>query len=142
MPTLIESALIEQTLQALPGWTGDQERIWRDIQLPEHLDAELRRQVDVDAAAMGHYPEVERVPEGTRFALRTPEVGGVSELDFALAAHISDLAHRLTEQAPETAVLPGVEAVRHDDVESESSGTDDPHELRMQPERVRAPVRY
>lgn len=117
MPTLLEAPLVDDTLQALPGWSGDQSGISREVRLPPHLDDELRRQVDVDATAMGHLPEVERIPDGTRFALRTPEVGGVSELDIALASHISDLAHRLTEQAPDVPVLAGVEAVREDDVE-------------------------
>ena len=119
MATLIEAPLVDETLQALPGWTGDQSGISRDVLLPPHLDEELRRQVDVDATAMGHFPEVERLPEGTRFALRTAEVGGVSELDIAMASHISDLAHRLTDEAPDVPVLAGVEAVRDDDVEVE-----------------------
>lgn len=100
MATLLEPPLVDDTLKALPGWSCDGTRIWRDVQLPEDLDAELRRQVDVDATAMGHLPEVARVDTGTRYALTTAEVGGVSELDVALAAHISDLLRRLAPRRP------------------------------------------
>ena len=110
-PTLLDAPLVEETLHALPGWYGDQTELRREVHLPHRLDEQLRRQVDTDAAAMGHAPSVERLPDGTRFVLRTDEVGGVSELDVALASHISDLAHRLRASEP------GVEAVRADEVE-------------------------
>lgn len=110
-PTLLDAPLVEETLRALPGWHGDQSMIWREVHLPLHLDAELRRQVDVDADAMGHAPDVQHSAGVTRFALSTREVGGVSELDVALASHISDLAHRLRPSEP------GVQAVRKDEVE-------------------------
>jgi pterin-4a-carbinolamine dehydratase len=119
-PTLLDAALLDETLHALPGWYGDQAGIWREVHLPHRLDEQLRRRVDADAAAMGHAPEVRHVEGSTRFALRTSEVGGVSELDIALAAHISDLAHRLRPSEP------GVHAVRADAVElvaDESSTT-------------------
>lgn len=129
MPTLLEAPLVDQTLKALPGWQGDQRTIWREVHLPQDLAATLRRQVETDASAMGHDPEIQDVPGGTRFALTTHEVGGVSELDVALAAHISDLAHRLTPDEP------GVDAVRADDAEVviEDSRA---QELDTQPERV------
>ena len=109
MPTLLEPALVEDTLGSLPGWSGDATRIWREMHLPPEADAELRRQVAVDAGAMGHAPIVEPCEGGTRFVLRTDDVGGVSELDIALASHISDLAHRLSTGEP------GVDAVREGD---------------------------
>ena len=111
MATLLSAPLIDETLQALPGWHGDETEIWREVHLPQRLDEVLRHQVDVDANAMGHLPDVQNVEGGSRFALHTPEVGGVSELDIAFASHISDIAHRLQESEP------GVDAVRDDEVE-------------------------
>jgi 4a-hydroxytetrahydrobiopterin dehydratase len=136
MATLLEAPLVDETLQALPGWHGDQTGIWREVHLPHRLDEVLRHQVDVDAAAMGHEPQMQHIEGGTRFALRTPEVGGVSELDVALASHISDLAHRLRSSEP------GVDAVRNDDVELVAGSEDTPLELTVQPEKVRAQVRF
>ena len=109
MPTLLDTALVEDTLSSLPGWSGDATRLWREVHLPPEQDAELRRQVTVDAGAMGHSVGMEPCDGGTRYVLRTDEVGGVSELDVAMASHISDLAHRMSGREP------GVDAVRKGD---------------------------
>ena len=119
-PTLLDEPLVDETLQSLPGWHGDRHTLWREVHLPPHLDEELRRLVDIDSAAMGHEPDIERVDGGTRFVLTTHDVGGVSELDVALAAHISDIAHRLSGREP------GIDAVRDDDVEVVIGDAPDP----------------
>jgi len=134
-PTLLDAPLVEETLHALPGWSGDQAELHREVPLPHRLDEQLREQVDLDATAMGHLPEVERLADGTRFVLRTEEVGGVSELDIALASHISDIAHRLRPSEP------GVHARRDDEVDV-VVGEADPLELSTQAERVRPSVRF
>ena len=109
MATLLSDDLIVETLTALPGWTGDGRALTRELHLPATVDAELRRQIAVDADAMGHHPIVEDLPNGPLFRLTTESVGGVTELDVMLASHISDLAHRLA------AAEPGVDAVRAED---------------------------
>ena len=109
MTTLLDETLIADTLKSLPGWEGDSTRLWRDVHLAPDVDAELRRQVTVDAQAMGHDPAVESVDGGTRFVLTTHDAGGVTELDITLASHISDLVHRIKNEEP------GVEALRHDE---------------------------
>jgi pterin-4a-carbinolamine dehydratase len=109
VPTLLDETLIIDTLQSLPGWQGDHERIWRDVRLTPEQDAELRRQVTVDAEAMGHRPRIESIEGGTRFTLRTADAGGVTELDIAFASHISDLSHRMAGSEP------GIDAVRAGD---------------------------
>ena len=109
MPTVLDDALLTDTLLSLPGWQGGREGIWRETHLTAELDAELRRQVSVDSASMGHEPVVENVAGGTRFTLSTQESGGVTELDISLAAHISDLVHRLSSDEP------GINAVRSGD---------------------------
>lgn len=107
MTTLLDASLIADTLQSLPGWQGDPTGLWREVHLTPEQDAELRRQVAVDADAMDHHPELSEVPGGTRIELRTHSAGGVTELDVIMASHISDLAHRLSADEP------GVDAVRH-----------------------------
>ena len=109
MPTVLDDALITDTLKSLPGWEGGPDGIWRDVHLTAEQDVELRRQVAVDGASMGHQPLVESVDGGTRFTLSTPESGGVTELDIAFASHLSDLAHTLAGNEP------GVDAVRAGD---------------------------
>jgi 4a-hydroxytetrahydrobiopterin dehydratase len=112
MATLLDEPLVDDTLASLPGWNHEDGELWREVHLPADADAELRREVDADAAAMDHQVKVEKVKGGTRFTLSTHDVGGVSELDIALASRISDLAHRLGGKAG--VEEPGVNAVRPD----------------------------
>jgi 4a-hydroxytetrahydrobiopterin dehydratase len=107
--TLLDEALISDTLQSLPGWHGDTTRLWRDVKLEPALDAELRRQIGIDAGAMGHDPSYEKGKGTTRIVLRTADEGGVTEFDVVMASHISDLVHRLSSAEP------GVSAVRRDE---------------------------
>ncbi len=110
MPTLLDDALLSETLHSLPGWQGGPQAIWRDVHLTRKQDAELRRQIATDAGAMGHGPVIEDRGGGvTRYVLTTEVGGGVTELDIVLASHISDLVHRLAETEP------GVHAVRAGD---------------------------
>lgn len=111
MATLLDETLITDTLTSLPGWQGDSTRLWRDVQLDPTQDAEFRRQLEVDAGAMGHAPAFEQGDSGTRIVLRTTDEGGVTELDVALASHISDLLHRLSSAEPGVEALSSDEAV-------------------------------
>ena len=110
MATLLDETLIADTLESLPGWQGDRTRLWRELHLDAEQDTELRRQIAVDAQAMGHAPTYEQGDGGTRVVLTTAEAGGVTELDVMMASHISDLVHRLEHSEP------GVEALREDEV--------------------------
>ena len=109
MATLLDAELVKDTLESLPGWTGDERELRREVKLPPLQDEALRRQVEQDAEAMDHHPEVHRVKGGTVFVLSTRDKGGVTELDVAMASRISDLAHRLKPSEP------GVAAVREDE---------------------------
>jgi 4a-hydroxytetrahydrobiopterin dehydratase len=105
--TLLDDGLLTETLRALPGWEGDRKAIWRDVTLAPAVDNELRRQIAVDGAAMKHSARVEDRGSGvTRFVLSTSEDGGVTELDIAMASHISGLMHTISDS------LPGIDAVR------------------------------
>lgn len=108
MATLLDAPLLAQTLQALPGWSGDTHALMREVHLTPAQDAELRERVAIDTAALAHPVTVETVSGGTRYVLTSPAEGGVTELDIMLASHISDLAHRLDEREP------GVHARRAD----------------------------
>lgn len=105
MPTVLEDSLLADTLESLPGWQGGTGQIAREISATSEQLDEVVSQVERDAAAMGHQLTVERRQDVLRFVLSSPELGGVTEVDIALASHISDLIHRLTG-------LPGVDAVR------------------------------
>jgi len=104
MATLLDETLIADTLASLPGWKGDSSSLRREVDLSPDQLQELRRQVDVDATAMGHLPTI----DGNVIVLTTADAGGVTELDIVMASHISDLVHRLSDSEP------GVEADNSD----------------------------
>jgi 4a-hydroxytetrahydrobiopterin dehydratase len=133
MATLLDPPLIDDALASLPGWNHGDGEIWREIRLPDELDAELRRKVEESAEAMPHPVQMQRIDGGTRFSLRTEDVGGISELDVYLASRISDLAHQLSEREP------GVNAVRQDDpdIVVEGSGPLTTEAERIDPYRKR-----
>ncbi len=136
MATLLDAPLVDETLHALPGWEGDQTEIAREVHLAPAVDELVRTQVARDAEAMGHGPRVETVGDGTRFVLSTPEVGGVSELDIAFAARISDILHRADAREA------GVEAVRVGAPEIDSAPPPPDHEEDTMPlgGRIRRPI--
>jgi 4a-hydroxytetrahydrobiopterin dehydratase len=100
MPTRLDADLVKDTLASLPGWTGDQRELRREVHLPPLQDEALRRQIHEDAEAMDHHPEVHRVEGGTVFVLSTHSEGGVTELDVAMASRISELAQQLAPTEP------------------------------------------
>lgn len=117
MTTNLNEELLLETLQALPGWESNGSSIWRDVHLAPDDEQELRRQVAVDAGALGHAPEITDRGNGvTRFTLGSS--GAVTEVDIALASHLSDLVHRLKPAEP------GVAALRDDEPEMVSRATD------------------
>lgn len=124
MPTLLDDALVADTLHSLPGWRGGTAKIWRDVQVDPEQSTELLRQVGVDADAMDHHPVVEDIAGGLRFELWTHSAGGVTELDISLASHISDLVHRLTGAEGVHAVRAGdpVVITRNSEVEGTDTG--------------------
>jgi 4a-hydroxytetrahydrobiopterin dehydratase len=94
--TLLDDALVADSLTALEGWTGDRSRISRTVRLPAEQDARLRALVAETADAMDHHPVLEDDADGTRYVLWTHSEGGVTELDVALASRINDLLNRMT----------------------------------------------
>ena len=101
MPTLLTPHLVDDSLAALTGWSGDTVAIHRTIRLSS-LDQviNLIGAVDESARALNHPPAVERDGTAVTFTLSTVEVGGVSEVDISLASRINNLAGRLVGAAP------------------------------------------
>jgi 4a-hydroxytetrahydrobiopterin dehydratase len=91
MPTRLTEELVADALTALPGWTGNAERISRTVQLTAEQAAQLKVSVAESADSMNHHPAVEDGDGSMTFALWTRSEGGVTELDIALAARIDDL---------------------------------------------------
>lgn len=78
-------------LRDLPRWSGDASRISRVIALPEeNLQAVLDKVRELVHTSNGHI-DIERTEDGTRLALWTRRVGGVTRPDLSLAHRVDAL---------------------------------------------------
>lgn len=101
MPTALTPHLVDDSLAALSDWTGDTTAIRRTVRLDTQQQAvDLIGLVETSTTALQHEPQVEREGTAVTFTLSTAEIGGVSEIDIALAAHIDNLAGRLVGAPP------------------------------------------
>jgi pterin-4a-carbinolamine dehydratase/uncharacterized protein (DUF2267 family) len=82
---------VEGELEELPGWTGDEHRIRRTVNLPADVADDVRDRIARVEEQMNHHAVVEEDLDGTTYLLWTHSRGGVTELDIELAARISDI---------------------------------------------------
>ena len=93
MPTVLTAEQLTAALADVPGWSGDPAEIQRTIKAAS-FPAGISLVVAVaDAAeAMNHHPDIDVRWRDVTFKLATHAMGGVTELDLALAARINELA--------------------------------------------------
>jgi len=101
MPTLLDARVLEDALHRLSSWSGDPTGIRRTVDLDERAAAELQQLIAVTARSLDHDPDVQRSNGQTTVVLRTSSVGGVSELDVAMASRIDDHVRAVTGAEPE-----------------------------------------
>jgi 4a-hydroxytetrahydrobiopterin dehydratase len=86
-PDELAAALLE-----LPLWSGDGEGIRRSVQLPGFPDAVAALvRIAFVAEQLDHHPDVDLRWRTLHLTLVTHSVGGVTELDIALARRIDAL---------------------------------------------------
>jgi len=96
VPELLTTEELSAALAALPGWTGDTERIERQLVL-SHEDADaLRAEVASYADEVDHHPVVTQDDGALTFTVWTHSAGGVTRKDIALAKAISERAAQYT----------------------------------------------
>jgi 4a-hydroxytetrahydrobiopterin dehydratase len=86
---------VQTALLSLPSWSGDTERLVREVLANAETTALLRAQVATAANEADHHPLVEDVDGGTRFVVWTHSAGGVTAKDTALAARIDAIVSAL-----------------------------------------------
>lgn len=91
MPTLLDDRLIDDALTALDGWQHERGGISRSVTVPSERVAALREGIDLSAGSLNHDPEIRQSGNQMTITLTTHDVGGVSELDIAMASRIDDL---------------------------------------------------
>ncbi len=82
-----------ERLAGVPGWELDGEALVRTFTFDDFARAfGFMASAAVVAEKMNHHPEWSNVYSRVTVRLSTHDVGGLSELDFQLAARMSDLA--------------------------------------------------
>lgn len=91
MPERLSQDAVSTALEALPGWSGDTERLLRTVAVPTHSQDVLADSVRQLADTLDHHPEVARDGDHVTFTLTTHSAGGVTEKDVALATRIDQV---------------------------------------------------
>ncbi len=81
---------IESRLRDLPGWSRAADKLHRELRFPDFSTAfAFMTRVAFVAERMDHHPDWSNVYNRVTIDLQTHDVGGLSQLDFDLAAEIS-----------------------------------------------------
>ena len=92
-PKKLASEEIETRLPDLPGWNLEEGKLHRQFRFDDFVGAfGFMSQVAIIAEKMDHHPEWSNVYDRVEVALTTHDAGGLTVLDFELAAHMNRLA--------------------------------------------------
>ena len=88
----LAGAELTQALDASPGWVLEDGCLTRMFQFADFLQAiRFVNEAAALAEQMGHHPDIDIRYNRVRMALTTHDAGGITELDFRLAAQLSAL---------------------------------------------------
>jgi 4a-hydroxytetrahydrobiopterin dehydratase len=91
MATVLDPAAVTAALADLPGWQSEGDAIVRTAQLPSFPAAiAVVDRVAAIAESRDHHPDIDIRWRTLTFRCSTHSAGGVTELDVALAAAISE----------------------------------------------------
>ena len=92
-PARLEHDEIDKRLSGLPGWTIEAGKLHREFSFADFNEAfGFMARAALVAEQLDHHPEWFNVYSKVRVDLTTHDVGGLSSLDFELAARMNDLA--------------------------------------------------
>lgn len=91
-PCKLAPEIIANQLAKLPSWQLNDGQIVRDYPFPSYLaGADFVMKVAHAAEAMNHHPDLHLGWRSVRVTLSTHDAGGITELDFTLAAQVEAL---------------------------------------------------
>ena len=91
MTDLLDDTAVSDALESLPAWRRDGDAIVRTAKLPSFPDAiAVVDRVAVTAEQRDHHPDIDIRWRNLTFRCSTHSAGGLTELDVALAAAISE----------------------------------------------------
>ena len=89
----IPSKDLESRLISHPGWNLEQDKLHRVFKFKNFVEAfGFMSQIAILAEKMDHHPEWSNVYSRVEVFLTTHDAGGITELDFELAAKMDRLA--------------------------------------------------
>jgi 4a-hydroxytetrahydrobiopterin dehydratase len=92
-PPKLSEAEVARRLAALPGWSLHDGSLHRELAFANFPAAwAFMSRIALEAERMGHHPDWCNSGNRVVVELQTHDVGGVTELDFALAEHIQAVA--------------------------------------------------
>jgi 4a-hydroxytetrahydrobiopterin dehydratase len=94
-PTKLADPDIAGRLKALPGWTLEAGKLHKAFTFKDFVEAwSFMTAVALAAEAMGHHPEWSNVYNRVIVDLSTHDAGGLTTLDFDLAAKMEAVGRR------------------------------------------------
>lgn len=92
-PTKLSEAEIQSRLGALAGWSIEQAKLFREFHFADFKQAfAFMTRAAAVADQLDHHPEWLNVYNKVRVHLATHDAGGITELDFKLAAAMNAAA--------------------------------------------------
>ena len=94
-PAKLAAAAVDARLSGLPGWTRDGKTLHRTFTFRDFSEAfGFMARVALVAEKMDHHPDWANVWNRVTVDLSTHDAGGLTELDFRLAAEMNRLAEK------------------------------------------------
>lgn len=92
-PSKLTEDDVEIRLEKLAGWRIEGDKLHRSFVFSDFVEAfGFMTQIAIRAEKMDHHPEWSNVYNRVDVHLTTHDAGGLTELDFELAAHMDRLA--------------------------------------------------
>ena len=93
--TKLSAEAVDAKLSNLPGWTREGEKLHRVFTFADFSEAfGFMARAALVAEKLDHHPDWSNVWNRVRVDLSTHDAGGITELDFRLAAEMSRIAGR------------------------------------------------
>lgn len=90
---LLDDSAVDQRLTGVPEWRREGDEIRRTIKAPDFPTAiRIVDEVAVEAEKLNHHPDIDIRWRTLHLTLSTHDAGGLTEMDFTLAARIDAIA--------------------------------------------------
>ena len=88
----LDTPQIQERLASLPGWSLRDEKLYREYQFADFVEAfGFMSRVALVAERMNHHPEWSNIYNRVTVRLATHDAGGITDQDIRLAAAMNDM---------------------------------------------------